>query len=188
MNDWVLALADAATYIAGENTKAGSPLQGHLVTASVSLIGHSTNGFAAILLATNGSLSVNAMALLAPADGAGNVINFAPKPVMVVHGTQDVGPHGDGGQSLNVYAGAAPKKHLVDIDGANHFGFTDALCIQEDATATITQADQQKIATAYLTAFFRRYVSNAPDLDDYLSGARPIEELDAFTITVQAQL
>jgi pimeloyl-ACP methyl ester carboxylesterase len=186
--DWMLALADSASYLIGENTRAGSSLQGQLVTSSVNLMGHSTNGWAAVLLATNGSLPVDSLALLAPAGGENEIVNFAPKPVILLHGTRDLSGLGDSGHSLNVYAAAAATKHLVDIEGANHFGFTDSLCVQVDATATMAQADQQRIAMAYLTAFLRRYGTNAPNLDDYLSGQRPIEELETFVIAVNSQL
>lgn len=187
IDSWTLVLSDAATYIVAEHTRAGSPLEGKLQIAAISLLGHSTGGFAAIELATSGLLSVDALGLLAPAGGADSVVKFAPKPILVVHGTQDTGSFGDGGQSVNVYAAAGPAKHIVTIDGANHFGFTDGLCILKDPPATIGQADQQKIAKAYLTAFFRRYVQDAVEVEDYLTGARPVEELDAFTVTVQSQ-
>jgi hypothetical protein len=84
-------------------------------------------------------------------------------------------------------AGAGPKKHMITIPGGNHFGFTDALCILEDPAATISQADQQKIAKAYLTAFLRRYVQGVLEVQDYLTG-RPVEGLEAFGIMVNSQL
>jgi hypothetical protein len=87
-----------------------------------------------------------------------------------------------------VYAAAGPKKHKVTIGGANHFGFSDALCILADPAATINQADQQKIAKAYLTAFFRRYIQGALEVEDYLTGARQVEELEGFAVTVEAQI
>jgi dienelactone hydrolase len=167
---------------------AGSPFQGQLQTAAVSLMGHSTSGSAAIDLAVGGQLSVAALALLAPAGGASTVATFAPKPVIVLRGTRDTGSFGDRGESDNVYAAAGPKKHKVTIDGGNHFGFTDALCILFDPAATVSQADQQKIAKAYLTAFFHRHIHGTLEVEDYLNGARQVEELEGFAVTVEAQM
>jgi len=42
--------------------------------------------------------------------------------------------------------------------------------------------------TAFLTAFFRRYLQGASGVNDnYLNGTRTIETLEAFDITVEAQ-
>lgn len=183
---WRCVMADAAGYIVAQNGNAGSPLQGHLKTASLSLLGHSTSGIAALELAIGGTLSIDAVVLLAPAGGVNEASSLSPVPVMVIRGTADSGPFGDGGNSDNVYAAAGPPKHMVTITGANHFGFTDSLCILADPVSTVAQGDQQRIATAYLTAFFRRYVNGAVEVEDYLTGARPVEELEAFTIVVDS--
>jgi len=52
----------------------------------------------------------------------------------------------------------------------------------------IKQADQQRIAKGYLTAFFLRYLKGASGLDNYLEGIRPIEELGDFLIRINAEL
>ncbi len=187
-DDWDLVLADAIPYIIAENTKSGSPFKGKLKTTEVALMGHSTSGAASIRLAGSGKFSVAALALLAPASGAGTVASLAPKPIIVFHGTQDVGPFGDQGQSVNVYSAAGPRKHMVTLGGGNHFGFCDSLCILNDPPGTLAQADQQRITKAYLTAFFRRYLNGVGEVEDYLTGIRQVEELEAFTITVNAQL
>lgn len=54
--------------------------------------------------------------------------------------------------------------------------------------ATIRQADQQRIAKAYLTAFFLRYLKGAVGLDEYLEGIRPVEQLEDFKIKIDAEL
>jgi hypothetical protein len=188
IDDWLWVFADAGSYLAAENTRAGSPFQGQLNTASFNVMGHSTSGIAAIEIAAGGQLAVGTLGLLAPAGGSGTVGSLAPRPVMVLRGTNDTGPFGDGGESDDVYAAAGPSKHMITIDGANHFGFADSLCIVADPAAAISQADQQRIAKAYLTAFFRRYVQGVLAVEDYLAGVRQIEELEAFAITVDAQV
>jgi dienelactone hydrolase len=189
-NDWQLVIADAASYMFAANGSSGSPFQGQIKTASVSLMGHSSGGLAVTHEATAGTLTVDAVALLAPANVSHETViaNFAPKPVIVVFGTQDAGPFSVNGQALDTYHAAGAKKHLVTIGGADHFGYTDSLCFQADGPPTISQADQQKIAKAYLTAFFRRFLSGASEVQDYLTGARVVEELESFAITVEAQL
>jgi hypothetical protein len=188
IDDWVWVFADAGGYLAAENARAGSPFQGQLNTATVQVMGHSTSGIAAIEVAAGGQLAVGTLGLLAPAGGSGTVGSVAPKPVMVLRGTNDTGPFGDGGESDDVYAAAGPPKHMITIDGANHFGFSDALCILADPAATISQADQQRIAKAYLTAFLRRYVQGVLAVQDYLTGVRQVEELEGFVITVDSQV
>lgn len=187
--DWQFVLKDAVSYMLTENLRAGSPFNGKIKTTGLGAMGHSTGGLAATFLGTSGAFPIEALGLIAPAattmGDVAQIGTFAPKPVLVLHGTQDAGPYSADGQPLNIYAAAAAKKHLVTIDGANHFGYTDGLCIQEDGAATISQANQQRIAKAYLTAFFRRYLRGATEVDDYLTGVRKVEELEAFTITVQ---
>ena len=152
------------------------------------MLGHSTGGRAAIELATSGGLAVEALGLLAPAGGANEVSGFAPRPVLVIRGTNDLGHLGDRGQSPNVYAAAGPKKHMITISGANHFGFYDSTCILADPVPTISRTDQQRVAKAYVTAFFRRYLHGSAEVEDYLTGARVVEELEGFGVTVDAQV
>jgi fermentation-respiration switch protein FrsA (DUF1100 family) len=184
--NWQAVITAAASYAIAENTRSGSPFQGKIRTTGIGLMGHSSSGTAVPHVATSGLFSVDALALIAPFHGDNEVINFAPKPALVVHGTNDTGAFG--GQGASNYAAAAPTKYLVTIDGANHYGYTDALCILADPSVTIAQADQQKIAKAYITAFFRRYLLGALETQDYLTGVHPVEELESFGITVDAQI
>ena len=111
---------------------------------------------------------------------------FAPKPVLILHGTQDTSTFGAQNAPLDIFAAASATKHLVKIDGANHFGYTDGICIPGDGPATITQRNQQRIAIAYLTAFYRRYLGSVTAADDYLTGVKKVQGLEAFDITVTA--
>ena len=171
-------------------TRRPTPLHGKIKTPEIALMGHSSGGLAATYVATNGAFTIDGLALLAPANVSNDteIANFAPKPVIVLYGTQDMGPYSSDGQALDTYNAAGAKKHLITIDGANHFGYTNSLCILADGAATLSQANQQKIAKAYLTAFFRRYLNGALEVEDYLTGAREVEELASFTITVDAQI
>jgi hypothetical protein len=191
-DDRALVLRDAISYMLAENTRAGSPFQSQIDGNNLGVGGHSSSGLAAILLSISGTLAIKALGLVAPAAAGLDFTGFAPNPpVLVVHGTKE--PPGGGGPGvgngpLNVYAAAGPNKYLVTIGGANHFGYTDELCLVADGEATISQADQQKIARAYVTAFFRRYLQGALEVDDYLVGVKPVEELEGFDVTVEAQL
>jgi hypothetical protein len=184
-SDWTLVLQDAISYMLAANAQAGSPFQGQLLTAGIGATGHSTGGYAASKLATQPSSPVSALALIAPAGGSyplGYLSTFAPRPILVFEGGEDIGPYGRSG---DFYGAAGAPKFLVNIPGANHFGYYDDVCVLADNTATISQADQQRIAKAYLVAFFRRYLLGATEEDDYLSGVRPIEQLEGFGISIQ---
>ncbi|KAJ9635063.1 hypothetical protein H2199_008549 [Coniosporium tulheliwenetii] len=189
-----LLMGDAISYMLSANDAAGSPFNGKIKDTGMGALGHSSGGLAAIFFATSGTFPIKVLGLLAPAAismaDIAEIRNFAPRPVLIIHGTEDTGTIGVDGQPLSIYAAAGATKHLITITGANHFGYTDALCVAAplDGTATINQADQQRIAKAYLTAFFRRYLTNAHEVSDYLSGVRQVEELEGFEITVDARL
>ena len=184
-SDWTLVLQDAISYMLAANAQAGSPFQGELLTTGVGAIGHSTGGYAASKLATQSSSPISALALIAPAGGSyalGFLSTFVPRPILVFEGGEDIGPYGASG---DFYSAAGASKFLVNIPGANHFGYYDDVCVLADNTATISQADQQRIAKAYLVAFFRSYLLGATEEDDYLSGVRPVEQLEGFGINIQ---
>jgi hypothetical protein len=187
-SDRRFAMQDAGHYMLVQNGNPGSTFQGQIKTTGMGVMGHSFGGFAAVVLGTSGSLPIEAMALIAPAGGTEAVPVFAPRPVLVLHGTLDTAEVGAGGVPPNLYAAAGPKKHLLTIGGANHFGYTDDICTVLEPTATISQPTQQKIARAYITAFLRRYLQGATEENPYLVGAKIVEELEGFNLAVQAQV
>ena len=169
-----------------ENARSGSTFKGRLRTSGVTFMGHSTGGGSAIEAALTSDFDVAAVATLAPGiNGLGSVSQINA-PLLVVFGTRDNSAvSGNPGPIYN--AGVAPK-HRVLIEGANHFGFTDELCVTVDANATIPRGDQRRIATAYITAFLQRYVNNVATNASYLDGSRQIETLESFGIEVEAVL
>lgn len=185
-----VALEDAGRHMVAEHSRSGSPFEGRISSAGMGLIGHSAGGFAAILAGASGALPIDATALIAPAADAealSNIADFSPRPVLVFHGTADTSDFGNGDRAFEVFDAAGPPKHLVIIGGANHFGYTDG--IESGAEpADISRDDQQRIAKAFLTAFFRRYLRGVSAAADYLSGEQAIEGLEAFDITVEAEL
>jgi pimeloyl-ACP methyl ester carboxylesterase len=184
VSDWTQVLQDALDYMAARNGESSSRFHNQVTTAGPGAIGHSTSGYAASQLATRPGATVAALALIAPAAGSSPLnflANLGPRPLLVFEGGEDVGHYGRSG---DFYGAAAPPKVLVSIPGANHFGYYDDVCVLADNTATISQADQQRIAAAYLVAFFRRRLQGAAEEEDYLDGVRPVEELEGFGITV----
>ncbi len=183
---------DAISYMLAESADPGSQFSGKIKTTGFGAMGLSTGGLTAIYVGTNGSFVFEALGLIAPAavtmDHISQIVDFAPKPALLIHGTEDTGTYGVDGQPLSIYGAASSQKYLVTVDGANHFGYTDELCLQTpcDGIATINQTDQQKIAKAYLTALFRQHLDGITEMDDYLSGVRPVEELETLTITIDS--
>jgi dienelactone hydrolase len=180
-------LEASVAHMLAENGRSGSPFENHIRTDHIILMGHSTGGGAAIQLGASRAFNVIAIGLIAPGTGSPGIVNQVSVPLLVLLGTADFGGAGGGNTKL-IYDSAPPPKHLVLIDGANHFGYTDAVCIQDgDPPATIARADQQRIAYGYLTAFLQRYVRDIRTYSAYLSGSLSIEGLGSFQISVDSE-
>ncbi len=188
-------MEDAIDYMSSGDQKSGSPFFSKVSTDHIGVLGHSSGGNASVYLGTSGEYSVSVMALLAPAattsaQDVEQLAAFSPNPALIVYGTEDVSSeYGADGAPPMYFSAAGPPKYMVTISGANHFGFTDSLCLSPpgDGAATISQSDQQRIATAYVTALFARYFNGLMSMDAYLDGERPVEELESFGISIQAQ-
>lgn len=188
----LVTLSDVLAALLAESAFPFSPFWGLIKTSRLGALGYSTSGLAPILLFTEKQFPIGAAALLAPAGNADavNLQRFSPRPILVIDGTNDTGTAGASGSPAAIYNRAMATKYRVTIGGANHFGYTDNICLQPnlDGIASISQADQQTIANAYLTAFFRRYLNDETDLDEYLLGLAPVEELKGFDITIRAEI
>lgn len=106
---------------------------------------------------------------------------------------------------------ANPPKHLVVVTGANHYGYTDGICIAlpcdnpsqvGGATGQEAHARQQRTARNYVRAFFSSYLrGDATELDYLLqqsgqqcnnpgnppacgSPRRRLDELDRLNVAV----
>jgi hypothetical protein len=178
-------LESSVHHMLAENRRPGSPFEQRIRAHQIVLTGHSTGGVAAVMAAVNGTLDVTALGLLAPGNAASSLIAQAETPLVIVEGTAE-GPAGTGTANL-LYLNARPPKHFVIVQGADHFGFTDAMCIVDGGPiATISRADQQLSAFGYLTAFLQQYVRDEMVNRAYLSGTLAIPGLDALSISVDA--
>jgi hypothetical protein len=86
-------------------------------------------------------------------------------PVLIIYGTKDTQQVHD--DPLQVYGMAGRPKHLVVVTGANHYGYTDGICIAPpyDNPSQVggvmgpeAHARQQRAAGDYLEAFFSYYL------------------------------
>ncbi|HEV8524407.1 MAG TPA: hypothetical protein VGQ71_07890 [Terriglobales bacterium] len=176
-------ILNALAFARDENARSGSRLKGAVDMGRVGLAGHSTGGTAAVGAANYlreqfcaasldlGEVRAAALALLAP--GFTGAMPFAP--ALVIHGTTDTGQVGDG--PLKTYEGATGPKHLVVVTGANHYGYTDALCVAppDDGLCEVggvagqdARRRQQRTAGNYVEAFFSYYLRGATTKRDYL--------------------
>ncbi len=176
-------LEASVDYLRTESGRSGSPFAGKVRSTGTVLMGHSTGGGAAIQLARSTSLDVAAVATLSPGGVAGDAAALAV-PLLVEHGSEE--GTAEGGNSRELYDAAHAPKHYALVHGANHFGYTDELCIVEAPPATIARSDQQRIAYAYLVAFLQRYVRGETFYTPILNGLQKIEGLEAFDITVES--
>ncbi|OVE79733.1 hypothetical protein BVY01_01640, partial [bacterium I07] len=167
----------------------------------VGLAGHSTGG-AAVLYAADlfrnmspPSAVINAVGLISPAAIFHN--EQLLEPMLVIHGTRE---HSCmvGTSPLNIYCKAKGSKHLVVVEGANHFGYTDGICLDPDQqriseclsndpwhllpeddgydngsevgglTGQAAHKLQQRTARNYLHAFFSYYLQGNTSTAQYL--------------------
>jgi hypothetical protein len=176
-------LLNALAFVRDENARPGSFLAGTVDTNRVGLAGHSTGGAAAVEAVdflqqgwcsslNLGSIRPAALALLAPASG---YIRNSYPPLLVFFGTSDCCQVMDG--PMQLYASANGPKHFVCITGANHYGYTDALCVgpghdgpcQVGGTTGPAARHLQQLATRdYLLAFFAVYLRGNGTLSDHL--------------------
>ena len=203
----MFVLRDAIQYMIDENTRAGSLFMGKIDTSRVGAMGHSMGADAAILLGTSGVLGdgIGAIAAIAPPNSSGmssgNINLYAPGPVILLQGTKDfwyfhpidLGSDPKALEIYNAYDSTEAQKHLVTIHDANHFRYTEDICVafdhtDDDSLGMLARDDQQRIARAHLAAFFRWYLKSecVAELPEYLNGSRTFEGLGAFGIDVVA--
>jgi len=182
-------ILNTIAYARDENARSGSRFKGAVETSRVSLAGHSRVGAAVVqaaqLLQTDPSfcspslhldgVQIGALALLAPGQDADPV----KAPVLVIYGTNDTQQVMD--DPLKLYGSANAPKHLVVITGANHYGYTDRICLAPSnesddesevggAAGPEAQRRQQRAAGDYLEAFFSLYLRGDAAKRGYLQG------------------
>ena len=119
-----------AEYIIDAITHLGNEFGGGVNLQKIGLIGHSTGGAAVIraveMINNWREPPMVALGLIAPAFPSAG-LNLSD-PVLVINGTNEH-PCQVGLQPLEIYCEAAPPKHLVFVTGANHFGYTEDICL-----------------------------------------------------------
>jgi len=172
-------VSNTIAYLRDQHYASGSWLEGAVDLDNVGLSGHSTGGWAVIYAASrNPPVPIRALGLIAPADWGGH----PQVPGLVIHGTRD--PCQVGNNPVEIYRRADAPKHLVVVTGANHFGYTDGICLEpvEDCddgwdfssevggvTGEEAHARQQRTAGNYLQAFFSYYLQDNFSALEYLT-------------------
>ncbi|HET9314384.1 MAG TPA: hypothetical protein VFQ51_02300 [Vicinamibacteria bacterium] len=172
-------LLHAVDYMLQQNTTPGSLFFGKVDATRIALIGHSRGGGGAIS-AVNQNMSasspraIKAVATISPVD-------FSVQPVqaavahLTLYGTWDGDL--DDGEGPRIWDGGvrtAPREH-VEIYGANHFHFTDAITYSGENNG-ISREDHQEIAQGYINAFFDVHVRGLDRYDwpRYLVGEKDV--------------
>jgi len=197
----MFVLRDAVQYVINEDSSAGSLFMGRINTSRVGAMGHSMGADAAIRLGTRDILGdgIGAIAAIAPPNtmniSSRDINGYAPGPVILLQGTQDIWYYWftppKAVEIYNAYVSPAAQKHLVTIHDAIHFRYTEDICTTDERTDSdgiLARDDLQRIAKAYLAAFFRWYLKSecVPELPEYLNGSREFGGLEAFGIDVLA--
>jgi hypothetical protein len=145
------------------------------------LSGHSTGGAAVIEAVASSPVPIRSLGLIAPSCSnlgwPSEACRLGAPPsvhTLVIHGTNEYRCQ-VGNAPLTLYCGANRPKHLVVVEGANHFGYTDGICIGEDhasevggVAGTEARARQQRAAGNYLKAFYAYYMQGKSDALAYL--------------------
>jgi hypothetical protein len=177
-------LLNTIAFARDENERQGSLLQNAVDMDRVGLAGHSTGGAGAVHAALSlqrescsttlrlKTVRAAALSLLAP--------DAAPLPVpgtatLIIYGTNDMEQVDD--FPLLDYGRASPPKRLIEVIGANHYGYTDDICLSppEDRTSEVggvtgreARARQQRAARDYVHAFFSVQLQGDQSQSDYL--------------------
>lgn len=185
-------MVDALVYL-------GNAFSSRVDLQHIGLIGHSTGGSAVLnaaeLIRNKQDPPVVALGLIAPSRHLHQEVLI--DPVLVIHGTNEH-PCQVGTDPFRIYCMANSSKHLIGITGANHFGYTDGICLDptqqfsDTCTAahelnSLPRADgrdnpcmvggltgqqahvlQQRTAGNYLLAFFSYYLQGDEDALDYI--------------------
>lgn len=161
----------------------------------VGFMGHSVGGGASVYAATRiddpiyavlklDTVQVEAVAMIAPDfTTVEHLKSELIEPTLIIYGTADK-PCGVLGFNLSMWAEAynevnSAEKHLLAITGANHFAYTDGICLLEPlieppctvggVTGPEAQARQQQAAGNYIHAFFAHYLQGDSGKIEYLT-------------------
>ena len=169
-------------YMFVENFRSTSSFFLKTIPFMVVEMGHSTGGGGAILASSVPFYRPTVALAPTTVDSSSPVL----RPMMIFYGTNDSGYEGADGSPITDYNQADPPKYLVTIEGANHFGYTDSVCLQPpaDGEESISRKKQQDVVKGYTTAFLVVYVKGDDQMLDYLSGSRQIEGLDPVGVTI----
>jgi hypothetical protein len=139
-------IIDTIGYLKDKNQEQGSWLQGKVDLTRVGFSGHSNGGGGAIdaVLRYNGgdyceahmplNIQIKGLGLIAPGWPWLGVIPV-PAPVLMIHGTREHCRQ-VGLSPLEIYCESNAPKHLVYVIGANHFGYTDGICLNPEFPAS----------------------------------------------------
>ncbi len=128
---------------------------------NVGLIGHSTGGGAVMKAAellredSNSQVQIKGIGLLAPGLWFGG-LSILSEPVLIIHGTREH-PCQVGLAPLLIYCESAKPKHLVVVEGANHFGYTDDICLDPDSARSNSECNMTRYILGLDSAVFLPY-------------------------------
>lgn len=175
----------AIEYMKGLNSNSGSIFYNRIDVNKIGLIGHSRGGGGAIS-AVNKNLSegspnsILAISTISPVDFYVDPVQGAI-PHLSLYGSWD----GDlfDGEGPRIWSGGSRQsdKVFVEIYGANHFHFTDAINYASEANE-ITREDHQEMAQGFINAFFDKYIRNRDRYTWplYLTGVERLRDVDYF--------
>lgn len=179
----VILLA-AIAYLRDQHLSSGALLGGAVDLNRVALAGHSMGGTAAAWAASRfddslvsplppGSVDIAAMVLIAPGFGVVEGFQFQGQfpediPALVFIGSNEH-PFQVADTPVDLYSTLDAPKHLVVIEGANHFGFSDGISLDPadgkdnpsevgGLTGPAAEALQQLTASKYIGAFLSAYL------------------------------
>ena len=171
--------------ILSKDTDSDSPFYNRIDETKIGFIGHSRGGGGAIS-AVNMNASqpspkpILALATISPVDFDTDALQEAV-PHLSIYGSWD----GDlfDGEGPRIWDGGVrdADKIFVEIYGANHFHFTDAIDYWAE-TNEIEREEHQEMAQGFINAFFDKYQRglNRYEWPLYLTGTKKVQPVDYY--------
>jgi len=172
------------------NSDPSSKFYQHIDTDKIALIGHSRGGGGAtyavnLNAAKPAPRSIKALATISPT-------NFGTSPIagqipqLMIFGTWDGDLSDAQGYKLWDPVVRNSTKVFVEVHGANHFHFTDAITYSNE-NSEISRSAHHKISKGFINVFFDRYLRglNRYQWPDYLNGNSRVVPDDTALYYVQ---
>jgi len=175
----------AINYLTSKNSVAGT-LYNKVNVSKIGIGGHSLGGGSALVFLSQDARAKAFFALAPYCDSdSSNSVESVTVPVQMQVGTNDGLTTPSSVSKCYSYLQTNNKEYL-EVNGGNHLQYASELADVfkgSDGKATITRAQQQKIAKRYFTSWMYYYLNSNTAYEKYLFGANAQADLSSGNLT-----